>query len=66
MKPYEKAGVITMTIDEKWKNEVISFMKWLYYYNKETKILTQFNVSAETINIWRLVQLIKIAIPEIE
>lgn len=66
MKPYEKASVLTMTIDEKWKNEVISFMKWLYYYNKDTNILNQFSMNAENIIIWRLVQLIKIAIPEIE
>lgn len=67
-KVYENVSVYGVIIDEKYRNEVILFLKWLYYYNKETNILTQFCISVKTIsgNLQRLNKLIKIAIPEIE
>ena len=66
VEPYEKAGVISVNIDEKWRSEVISFLKWIYYYNKETNIMRQFCVSTGNVDISKLNQLIKIAIPDIK
>jgi hypothetical protein len=65
-KVYENSNVFGVIIDEKYRNEVILFLKWLYYYNKETNILTQFCISVENFDLQRLNKLIKIAIPEIE
>jgi hypothetical protein len=65
-KPYQYAAVHGVKINEKYRNKVILFLKWLYYYNKETNILNQFSISSVNLNINRLKQLIKIAIPEIK
>lgn len=65
-KPYEKCGTISVNVDEKYRADVLLFLKWLYYYNRETQILSKWSVSADNVSINRLKRLIKIAIPDIE
>lgn len=65
-KPYEHAGTYAMKIDQQWREQVKELMKWLYWYNKETKILSQFSVSSPSINLVKLDKLIRICLPGIE
>ena len=66
VEPYSHVSALGMKIKEDWREEVIVFMKWLFYYNLQTNILTQFCVSVPGLNKSRLNQLIKICIKGIE
>lgn len=65
-KPYEKAAVMTFKIkDDYWRPLVIKYIKWLYEYNKKTKILQQFSIASGVISIQTVYSLIHIAFPEL-
>jgi len=65
-KPYEKVLVVGMKIDDdEFRNKVINFIKWLYFYNKETNILSQLAISTPTLHMNTLYQFIRAGIPEI-
>lgn len=65
-KPYQFVKTETLRItDEEFKDEIISFFKWLYWYNKETKIMEQTHISSSSINMNNVYKLLRIAIPEL-
>ena len=66
-KPYETAGQIVVKChnpDNKY--EIISFLKWLYYYNKESKILSRKCISSGNVQGRDIIQMLKICIPNIK
>lgn len=66
-KPYECAGVQTIKIyDDEYRTPIIKYLKWLYKYNKKTKVLNQFSISGGSITDTNYInRLIAIAFPEI-
>ena len=66
VKPYEKASVVGMRIDDdEFRSKIINFLKWLYFYNKDTSILQQLSISTPTLHTDVVNQFIRAAIPEI-
>ena len=66
-KPYECAGVQIIKIyDDEYRDKIITYLKWLYNYNKQTKVLEQFSIAGGSITDTNYVnRLIAIAFPEI-
>lgn len=66
-KPYEYAEVQTIKIKEdKYRTDIIKYLKWLYKWNKRTKALDQFSISGGSITDTNCVnRLIAIQFPEI-
>lgn len=66
-KPFEKAGVITIKCNNPDnKQEIIEFFKWLYDYNKRTKILNKRSISTSALTRKDVKDLLKICIPNIK
>lgn len=66
-KPYETSGQIAIKCNnEDNREEIISFFKWLYYYNKDTKFLNKKSISSPNLSIEDLIKLLKICIKEIK
>jgi len=65
-KPYEPSRQLLIKVKKpELKDKVITFFKWLYYYNKETEIMTRKCVGSHSVDLDDLKRLIKICIPEI-
>jgi hypothetical protein len=66
-KPYEYVSVATVNIsNDKYKDEVINFLNWLFYYNNDKRILQRTHISSSPVDFNKLNQLIRICIPEID
>jgi predicted RNA methylase len=66
-KPYETSGQLIFKCNNgENKDEIISFLKWLYYYNKETGIISRKNISSPTVSANDIIRLLKIAIKGIK
>jgi len=65
--PYNSSGFITVKCNNPDnKEEILNFFKWLYYYNKKTKILNKKSISAASLCRYDLIKLLKICIPNIK
>jgi predicted RNA methylase len=66
-KPFEKAGVIAIKCNNEInKKDIIEFFKWLYDYNKRTKILNKKSISSAALTRKDVKQLLRICIPNIK
>lgn len=62
-KPYETPGQYAIKCNNKDnRDEIISFLKWLYHYNKETNLLNKKCISSSNIQESDLIQLLKICV----
>jgi len=65
--PYETAGQYAIKCNNPDnKDEIISCLKWLYYYGKETGIFKKKSISSPNIQETDLIQLLKICIKGIK
>lgn len=65
--PYKTAGqMIVKCNNPDNKEQIITFLKWLYYYNKETRILSKKHISVDNVSIYDLIKLLTICIPNIK
>lgn len=66
-KPYEKVRVVGVKIkDEKWREPIITYLRWLYDYNRETGILNERCISGGSItDLTPIKRLIWLQFPEI-
>jgi hypothetical protein len=65
--PYETSGQIAVKChNPENKNEIISFLKWLYYYNKESGIFDKKCISSGNISIDDLINLLRLCIKGIK
>ena len=66
-KPFEKAGVIAIKCNNPSnKNEIIEFFKWLYDYNKRTKILNKKSISSAALTKKDVKKLLQLCIKDIK
>lgn len=66
-KPYETAGQIAVKIHNlELKDKIITFLKWLYYEDKESEVMSRKCVGSKNVDIQDLKKLMKICIPEIK
>jgi hypothetical protein len=66
-KPFEKAGVIAIKCNnENNKKDIIELFKWLYDYNKRTKIFNKKSISSAAITRKDVKKLLRLCIPEIK
>jgi len=66
-KPYQTSGQYAVRCNNpKNKDEIISFLKWLYYYNCETNFLNKKNISSPNVQESDLIELLKICIKDIQ
>lgn len=66
-KPYKHAGVHCIKIhNEALKEKVIRFFRWLYDYEKETKIMQRKCVGSVQVSSDDVMKVLKICIPEIK
>lgn len=64
--PYQTAGQIAIKChNPKNKEQIISLLKWLYHYNKETGILSKKCISSNNVAITDIIKLLRICIPDI-
>ena len=62
-KPYETSGQYVIKChNPENKDEIISFLKWLYHYNKETNILNKKSISSSNIQESDIIQMLKICV----
>lgn len=66
-KPYEAVRVCGMKIkDDEYRDKIIKYLKWLYKYNKRTKVLQQYSLSGGSMTDLNVIhKLIAIQFPEI-
>jgi len=66
-KPYETAGQFAIKCNnDKNRQEIISFFKWLYHYNLETGLLSKKCISSPNVTKDDLIKLLKICIKDIK
>lgn len=65
--PYETAGQFLLKVhNEELRDKILTFFKWLYYFDKETEYFSRKCVGSKNIMREDLYELIKICIPEIK
>jgi hypothetical protein len=65
--PYQYVSVAGIDVNnDKYKNEVIKMLKWLFEYNNKHKILQRTHISSAPINFNTLNKIIRICIPELD
>jgi hypothetical protein len=65
--PYQTSGQYVIKChNESNRKEIISTLKWLYYYNKESKILDRKCISSLSVSENDIVKILKICIPTIK
>lgn len=65
--PYKTSGTIAIKCkNPNNKNQIISFLKYLYRYNKRTKFLTKRCISSNNIGVKDIEKLLKICITGIK
>lgn len=65
--PYRTAGNILVKCNNKDnKDKIITVLKWLYYYDRETKILQKKCISSNSVSDDTLIKILKICIPDIK
>jgi hypothetical protein len=66
-KPYQTSGQLIFKFNNpEKKDEIISFLKWLYHYNKETGIISRKNISSPNLSTDDVIKLLKICIKGIK
>jgi hypothetical protein len=66
-KPYKTAGQYIVKIkNEKLRQQILTCLKWLYIYNRETDIFNMKCVSSPNVSIHDVITCLKICIPELK
>ena len=66
-KPYESSGQYSVKLNNpNNRDEIKSFLKWLYWYNKESKFLEKKCISSKNISESDIIRLLKICIKGIK
>lgn len=66
-KPYETAGQILVKINnESLREEIMTFMKWIYYEDKRSEVMSRKCVGSKNVDIEDLKKIMKICIPKIK
>ena len=65
--PYKTCGqMIVKCNNQNNKSKIITLLKWLYHYNRESHLFTKYCVGSKNINHQKLLEVIKICIPDIK
>jgi hypothetical protein len=66
-KPYDKVKTLAIVCNNPDnKEQIIKCLKWLYHYNKETKLFNKLCISADVISWYQIVRYLKICIPSLK
>lgn len=66
-KPYETAGQFIIKCNNpENKDMIISALRWMYYYNRETKFLEKKCVSSPSLSEQDIIKILRIVVPGIK
>jgi len=66
-KPFQYVRVMVVNIkEEKYKQEIIKILNWLYYYHKKTGFMSRKHISSSNLDTQDIYRVIRLCIPELD